>query len=63
MTQSNVEAEIVANMPNGTDQSGHRFRLSELFFVEELRNRPAGCSSISTSPFVATAASVPSNGR
>ena len=38
MTKSNIESEIIANLPYGTDEPGYRMRLAKLFLVEDFRN-------------------------
>jgi hypothetical protein len=40
MPQSDVETEIIANLPNETDQSGYRAELAERPFDEKLGDRP-----------------------
>ena len=37
---SDIEAEIVADLPDRPDQTGYRVRLAELLFIEYLRDRP-----------------------
>jgi hypothetical protein len=34
MTQSNVEAEVVTNPPNETDQAGYRLGLAKFLFIK-----------------------------
>src|SRR5262245_56729420 len=38
--QTDVEGDIVANLPDRADQHGPRFRAAEVALVEELGNRP-----------------------
>ena len=38
--ETDVETEIVAHLPNETDQSGYRVELAECLFDEKLCNRP-----------------------
>src|SRR5258708_34707000 len=40
MTEPDIEAQIVANSPNETDQTRYRFRFAKFAFVEDLGDRP-----------------------
>src|SRR6266478_177165 len=40
MAKADVEAEVILHLPNGTNQARDGSRLSDLLFVEKLRDRP-----------------------
>ena len=40
MTQPDVEAQIITDAPNETDQTGYRLGLAKFPFIKNLRDRP-----------------------
>jgi hypothetical protein len=40
VTEPDIETEVVADLPNKTDQSGYCFRFAKLVFVKELCDWP-----------------------